>query len=220
MKGWRRNYEDNPGRGDKIRFDRRVLKILKHVKTWQLLVVLVVFVMLAAIFLRLNNIGMMERREALIEADKTGNIIKVQNAARELQNYVARHMNTTTGRVALQTLYDQDFNKVVEENKQPDVENGDYQAAMVKCRQSYPRGGQNWAKCVADSIGVSEYEITTSPLPSPDTYYISYASVRWSSDLAGVSVMICALLIITVILRAVFVLVLKIVLKFKYRATE
>jgi hypothetical protein len=218
MKGWRRNYEDDPGRSDKVRFDRRILKFLKHIKNWQLLIILVIFVMLTAIFLRLNNLGMIDRREAVIEADKTGDVTKVQDAAGELQNYSARHMNTATGRIALQTLYEQDFNKIVEANKIPEVENGDYQAAMVRCRQSYPRGGTNWAKCVADSVGTSEVNITTEPLPSPDAYYISYAPVRWSLDLAGISLLICVFLIFIIILRLIFILILKIILKFKYRA--
>jgi hypothetical protein len=101
----------------------------------------------------------------------------------------------------------------------PDVKNGDYQSAMVKCRQSYPRGGPNWAKCVADSVGVSEWEITTEPLPSPDAYYISYVSARWSFDLAGLSILICFLFIIAILLRLIFIVILRIILKFKYRST-
>jgi hypothetical protein len=220
MKGWRRNYEDNPDRSDKIRFDRRVLRALKRIKTWQLLVILLLFIMLAAIFLRLNNLSMVERRDALIEADKTGDVTNVQDAAKNLQNYVAHHMNTSTGRVALQTLYDEDFNKIVEANRQPEVENGDYQNAAVKCRQIYSRGGPNWAKCVADAVGVSEVDITTESLPSPDAYYVSYVPARWSFDPAGLSVLACFLLIIIIIVRLIFVLVLKIILKFKYRAAE
>jgi uncharacterized integral membrane protein len=218
MKGWSHFSGNNPDRSDKIRFDRRVLKFLKTIKTWQLLIVLLFFIMLAAIFLRLNNLGMMERRDTLIEADKTGDIYKVQEAARVLQNYVAHHMNTQTGRVALQTLYDQDFKKIVEANKTPEVENGDYQAAMVRCRQIYPRGGTNWAKCVADSVGVSEVNITTEPLPSPDAYYVNYVPARWSFDPAGASVLACFLLGLTIIFRLIFILILKIILKFKYRA--
>jgi len=210
--------EDDSNRSDKIHFHRRFLGLLKHIKTWQLLVVLLLFIMLTAIFLRLNNINMMDKREALIEADKTGDITVVQEAAKNLQNYVAHHMNTSTGRVALQTLYDQAFNKIVETNKIPDVENGDYQAAMVKCRQIYPRGGTNWAKCVADSVGVSEVDITTEPLPSPDAYYVSYVPARWSFDLAGFSMLICFLLTIAIILHLVFIIILKVILKFKYRA--
>jgi hypothetical protein len=219
MKGWRRNYEDDAGRSDKIRFDRRVLRALKHVKTWQLLIILLLFIMSAAIFLRLNNLGMVERRDALIEADKTGDVYQVQEAARNLQNYVAHHMNTSTGRIALQTLYDEDFKKIVEANKQPEIENGDYQSAMVRCRQIYPRGGTNWAKCVADSVGVSEVDITTEPLPSPDAYYVSYVPARWSADPAGLSILVCFLLIIVIISRLIFILILRIVLKFKYRVT-
>ena len=217
MKGWRQGYQDT-NCGDKIRFDRRVLRFLKHIKTWQLLLVLLLFIMLAAIFLRLNNLGMVERRDALIKADQTGDITKVKEAAKNLQNFVAHHMNTTTGRVALQTLYEQDFNKVVDANKMPEVKNGDYQAAMVKCRQSWPRGGPNWAKCVADAVGVSEVNITTEPLPSPDAYYVSYVPARWSFDMAGISVLGCFLVGVATILRLIFIFILRIILKFKYRA--
>ena len=219
MKGWQ-HYQDNPDRSDKIRFDRRILRFLKHIKTWQLLAILLLFIMLAAIFLRLNNLGMMDRRDALIEADKTGDITQVQEAARNLQNYVAHHMNTATGKVALQTLYEQAYNKVIEANKTPEVENGDYQGAMVKCRQMYPRGGQNWAKCVADTVGVSEWTVPDEPFPSPDAYYVSYVPARLSFDLTGISVLICGILIITIILRLIFLIILKIILKFKYRAAE
>ncbi|MCL2173792.1 hypothetical protein FWH58_00610 [Candidatus Saccharibacteria bacterium] len=218
MKGWQKNYQDDADRGDRAHLYRRILKFLKTVKTWQLAVILLLFILLAAIFLRLNNLGMMDRREALIKADETGDIAQVQTAARDLQNYVAHHMNTSTGRVALQTLYEQDFNKVVEANKMPEVENGDYQAAMVKCRQIYPRGGTGWAKCVADTVGVSEVDITTEPLPSPDAYYVSYLPARWSFDLAGLFMLVCLILIIAIVFRLILILVLKIILKIKYRA--
>jgi hypothetical protein len=221
MKGWRRNYEDSPDRGERIRLDRRILRTLRRVKTWQLLVILLLFVMLAAIFLRLNNLGMVERREALIAADKTGDITAVQTAAQDLQNYVAHHMNTMTGRVALQTLYEQDFNKITEANKPPEIAGADYQAALKKCHQIYPRNGQKRAQCVADTVGVSEVEVPENlSLPSPDAYYVNYVPARLSFDLAGLSVLICLLLIITVIFRLLFVFALKIILKFKYRAAE
>ncbi|MCL2451762.1 hypothetical protein FWD20_02720 [Candidatus Saccharibacteria bacterium] len=219
MKGWRRNRRDDPDRGGKVRFDRRILKFLKHIKTWQLLIILLLFIMLAAIFLRLNNLGMVDRREALIEADKTGEIVEVQEAAKNLQNFVSRHMNTSTGRVALQTLYSAAFDKIVEANKMPEVEGGDYQGAMTKCRQMYPRGGQNWANCVADAVGVSEWVVPDEPFPSPDAYYIDYVSPRWSFDLAGVSVLVCFILVAAIVLRLILIIILKIILKFKYRTT-
>ena len=46
---------------------------LQRVKTWQLIIVLIIVGFVAATFLRLNSIGMVQRRDAVIPADKEGN---------------------------------------------------------------------------------------------------------------------------------------------------
>ena len=51
---------------------RRTVKAVEKVKTWQLAVVLLMAVFVAATFLRLNNIGMIERRDAVYAADEAG----------------------------------------------------------------------------------------------------------------------------------------------------
>ena len=54
--------------------------------------------------------------------------------ARKLQRYVAGHMNTTTGRVALQTLYNQAAQKALEEAKPAEVDSSGYNLAANACR--------------------------------------------------------------------------------------
>jgi len=220
MKGWRRNFEDDPDRSDKIRFDRRILRFLRHIKTWQLLIVLLLFVMLAAIFLRLNNLGMMERKDALIAADKTGDTAKIREATRELQNYVAHHMNTTTGRIALQKSYDRAVNAILENARPPEISETLYQQVTEECAAAWYHGGSvARAKCISEKIGdsgVGGFE--TPALPSAAAFYVNFASARISFDLAGISVLICLFLIIVIIFRLIFILILRIILKFKYRA--
>ena len=48
-----------------IRTVKRALKRISRVRTWQLVLLLILLVLAAAALLRLNNIGMVERRDAV-----------------------------------------------------------------------------------------------------------------------------------------------------------
>ena len=50
------------------------IKRLSQVKTWQLMILLVMVGFISATFLRLNNVGMVERRQAVENADKAGDV--------------------------------------------------------------------------------------------------------------------------------------------------
>jgi len=51
---------------------RQAIRRLEEIKTWQLVILLVMASFISATFLRLNNIGMIERRDAVINTDKEG----------------------------------------------------------------------------------------------------------------------------------------------------
>ena len=55
---------------------------LSRVKTWQLVVVALLLTIISATFLRLNNLGMVERRTAVIKADESGDKASYQELAR------------------------------------------------------------------------------------------------------------------------------------------
>jgi hypothetical protein len=83
---------------------------LQRVKTWQLIVLLVIVGFVAATFLRLNNIGMVQRREAVINADKAGDEQATIQRLLDLQQFVSAHMNTDLGRgVYLENGYNRDL---------------------------------------------------------------------------------------------------------------
>lgn len=64
----------------------------------------------AATFLRLNNIGMVQRREAVINADEQGNGDNIVERLYDLQRYVSAHMNTDLGQgVYLEKSYNRDL---------------------------------------------------------------------------------------------------------------
>jgi hypothetical protein len=218
MKGWRNHFRDKAS----LLRDRRWLRRLTNVKTWQLLIVLLVFVMLTAIFLRLNNLNMVEYRAALTAADKTGDIAKVQTAAKNLQNYVAHHMNTSTGRTALQSLYDQAAKATIEASRPPEIPVDVHARAQEECMPNFRRYGYvAWTNCVSEKVGVNsitDLNQNQQPPPSADAYYVEYASARWSFDLAGISLLICLLLAFAIVLRLVLTIILRITLKLKYRS--
>ena len=65
---------------------KKRLKQIQSLKNWQLfiLLILVIFVNLTA--LRLNNVGMIRRREAVETADKSGDVEATRKATIELAN--------------------------------------------------------------------------------------------------------------------------------------
>ena len=219
MQGWQGFSKGSPWRTHYIRRNRRVLKFLRNIKDWQLFVILLIFTMLAAIFLRLNNIGMIELRSGLIDADKTGDIVQIKTAAVKLQNYVSRHMNTDTGRVALQTLYSDAAQAAIDAAKPGDVDSNLYQRVTEECIPARHTGGTRaWAKCIADRIGTSLVDEKKVDAISPDAFYVDFAAPIISFDLAGITILISLLLLFIIILRLVLIIILKIVLKIKYNA--
>ena len=78
---------------DKGRIKKNI-KDLQRIKTWQLIVLLVIVGFISATFLRLNNIVMVQRREAVITADKEGSQDDIVNRLYDLQRYVSSHMNS------------------------------------------------------------------------------------------------------------------------------
>lgn len=217
MSGWR-DFSKNSVRRDGLRRRQQALKFLQGIKVWQLTLILLVFVMLAAIFLRLNNIGMIERRIDLIEADKTGEISQVQEAALNLQNYVTRRMNTATGRVALQTLYDQAMEAALAAAKPPEISDELYNIAQDECRPVLRAGRvESWMECIAERSGIESFNPDQVRAISPDAFYIEFVSPVVSFDAAGITVLICFLIGFIIASRIIVVVILHIILKIRYK---
>jgi uncharacterized SAM-binding protein YcdF (DUF218 family) len=58
---------------------RKNMKRLQRIKTWQLVILLIIVGFISATFLRLNNIGMIERRSAVLAADEAGKADAIQD---------------------------------------------------------------------------------------------------------------------------------------------
>lgn len=201
---------------------RARLKRLNTVKTWQLVVLLLLSCIVAAIFLRLNNLGMMERRDAVIAADEKGDASQIDKAVNELQRYVTRHMNTDLGGGFYLT---QSYERAREAAMQAasDTSNPNsavYSQASIACQSSSERaryGG--YVACVLAKVDVvgGQGNLTSSlKLPPSELYKINFASPLWSFDLAGIFVALSTLIILVILIRATGVIILRVLLKRRY----
>ncbi len=189
--------------------------------TTVLVMFLIVLLPLTAVLLRQNNLNMVDYRNKLVQADKSGDVAAVRRAAKHLQNYVAHHMNTTTGRIALQTLYDEKAQAVMDANKPVDVDGSRYQSATEECKPSLRRSGYRaWANCVAEKVGLSSVNSIypdQKDLPDPDLFYVEFVPARLSFDLAGVCLVISAVGLVILLARLVYLLIKQILKKLNDR---
>lgn len=206
---------------------RSTLRFLQHAKTWQLLVVLILCGFVAATFLRLNNIGMIERRTAVIAADEAGDNAVTQQRLFALQRYVASHMNADPGRIAFNGQYQRDSQKLKDEAASQDTSDGNvYQKAAAVCDPIARAQGWRWpdpryTQCIDAEL--SKYPAANGPVTSikvPDVsmYYHSYVSPAWSPDFAGFSLLACAILALMILVRLVSLFVLRLLLKHHYKS--
>jgi hypothetical protein len=200
---------------------RRSIKQLQRVKTWQLLVLLLLLSFVAATFLRLNNIGMAERREAVLAADKSNDSAVTQNRLYDLQRYTTRHMNAETGPFYLEGQYRRDAQKLVDAAKASNTSgiNINEQAEAV-CRPRYTVWSPAYVQCFADEL--AKYPPSPDPvqnvsLPSTELYRYSFSSPRWSPDFAGWSVALCGIITVMILARLAGLVLLRLLLKRHYR---
>lgn len=187
---------------------RHVLKLLKRAKTWQLVIILILVGFIAATFLRLNNLGMVERRNKVEAADQSGNLEQTKAALVELQKYVSAHMNTSLGKgVSLPETFKRDYDKALQAAADSPNQNSDvYQQASVECRQRF-QGGEasfrnDYVACVANAVSsLPAAQQSVAALPSPASYQYNFASPLLSLDMAGFFVLACLALTTVIIFR-------------------
>lgn len=200
---------------------RKTVKDLQRVKTWQLLVLLLLMSFIAATFLRLNNIGMSERRDAVMVADKAGDSFTTQNRLFDLQRYVIQHLNTDTGPFYLEGQYRRDAQTIVDIAKENNSSGTNINVlAENTCKPRYTVWSPAYVQCFADEL--AKYPPSPDPvenvtLPSTELYRYSFIGPRWSPDFAGWSLAVCALILTLIIVRFASLLVLQLLLKRQYR---
>lgn len=199
---------------------RKTIHNIQRVKTWQLFVVLILMVFVAATFWRLNNVAMVQRRDAVKSADKAGDEGEVQTRLYDLQRYVVAHMNSDTGVFYLEDQYSRDSQKVIDQNKSVNGGQTVNEKAEAVCKPQFTHYTYAYTQCMLNEITKANQVADPASLPKmPDMslYRISYSSPLWSPDFAGFSTIICLVIILVIIMRAISLVVLKMLLKRHYR---
>lgn len=200
---------------------KKNLRRLQRVRTWQLLVLLVLSAFIAATFLRLNNIGMAQRRAAVLAADKSGDVDTIQSRLYDLQRYAAEHMNASTDAFYLESQYKRDVQERVEEAKRQGNPNGNINAkAEAACKPKFTVWSQAYVQCFTEEL--AKYPPSPDPaqnvkLPSTSLYRYSFASPLWSPDFAGLFVLVTLAILLMILLRLGGLVVLRLLLKRHYR---
>lgn len=208
------------------------IRQLRQVKTWQLLLLLVVCGFISATFLRLNNVGMVERRDAVEAADKSGDTVAVERRLYDLQRYVSVHMNADPGRIALEQSYKKAYEQRLKEFE-TEIAGQSSNDVVAKVRQACDaraqQGGYGHFSTAADPRYVacvneewSKYPAAQASnysfvAPSTAPYYHSFISPLWSSDFAGWSLVVTALVGLILVARGLMLLGLRWLLKRRYR---
>ncbi len=201
---------------------KKSLKDLQRIKTWQLVIILVIVGFIAATFLRLNNIGMVQRRDAVISADKAGNEEALINRLSNLQRYVATHMNTDLGRgVYLEHSYNRDFQAWQENQYGTTNPNGNiYKKAQEVCAPQFSSYSYAYLQCTTNEL--AKYPAAADPAsdtskPRQESYIHSFASSVWSPDFAGWSVLVFGVVLLLILIRLLSAFVLHLLLRRNYK---
>lgn len=206
---------------DKSRI-RKSMKGLQRVKTWQLVILLIIVGFVAATFLRLNSIGMVQRRDAVISADKAGDQNTIIQRLYDLQQYVSSHMNTDLGKGV---YLEQSYNRALQswqQNQYGDANpNGNiYKKAQEVCAPQFHYYSYAYLQCTTNEL--AKYPAAKDPAsdtskPRQETYIYNFVSPIWTPDFAGWSVVAFLVILLLIIVRLVSLGVLQIMLKRRYK---
>ena len=201
---------------------RQNIKHVKAIKTWQLLILLVLSLFLTATFLRLNNTGMIARREAVMNADDSGNTDEIEARIYDLQQYSAAHMNADSGVFYLQEEYNRDVKAVVAAaSGNTDGYDSPQARADAICNPNLQIRGYSKAyqDCMLRELSKEGQVIDPAKivLPSPTLYRFSFSSPLWSPDFAGWSALVSVLLLLAIVVRLIILGTLYILLNRQYK---
>ena len=214
---------------------KKHLKQIQSLKNWQLfiLLLLVIFVDLTA--LRLNNVGMVRRREAVEAADKAGDVEAARKATIELANYVYNHMNSggivysdethwfkvnREVKIVWANIYESDMRKAEQIAREAESNNPNgniFKKAEEACRPRF-HGGYSLAyqQCILDEQNkypASNQGQIKAQYPNISEYTYNFVTPLWSLDLAGWTTLLAFIIIIMIIVKMIITTILKLILK-------
>lgn len=227
--------------GKKSNQIRERLSKWKTVQTWQLLLLLVPLAFLAATLLRFDHIKMSKLRQAVLDADAVDDQEGIKHGLEELEQFVFSHIVVNvlddngnqkiifgTGPFYLEESYIRAANRAIEEAENTLVDdsnpNGNiYEAVRQVCQPLAHQNGwnshqQEYLDCWTGEL--AKYPATetlnsaviSAKVPSTELYRYEFASPLFAPTMAGLILLICAIIVIIVLIRLIIWIVLKIAL--------
>lgn len=202
---------------------QRGLKGLQRIQTWQLVVLFLISCVITATFLRLNNIGMTQRREAVITADQEGDSETIVSRLYDLQLYVSSHMNTDLGRgVFLEQSYTRDLQAWQETQYGAQNPNGNiYKKAQEVCAPQFSNYSAAYLQCTTNELAkypAIDTAASESSKPRQEAYIHSFSAPFWSPDFAGWSALVSGVILVLIIIRFIGSLMLRLLVRKHYRS--
>lgn len=201
---------------------KRNIKQLQRIKTWQLVILLILMGFVSATFLRLNNIGMLERRTGVLNSDKTGDDKVTKERLYELQRFVSSHMNTDLGKgVYLEYSYNRAYQAALGVAALDSNPNGNiFEKAQQVCAPRYTSWSYSYVMCVANEIDKypSSGNLVSQISIKQELFIHDFQSPLWSPDFAGWSLVICVVILIMILARITSVAILKMILHRRYES--
>ena len=204
---------------------------LKRIKTWQLLVMLVLLLFVDATLLRMDHVRMTELRDEVLRADTNENDEEIIRALEELKGYVFSNIVVNvvddngrqevifgTGPFYLERQYIKTANKALAEAEATiaadNNPNGNiYQMASEVCRPQAIANGWSWddANYINCMVGeIQKYpaadelnDTIAASLPSTELYRKDYASPVWAPSWAGWMILVTIVVIVVIFIRGI-----------------
>lgn len=216
------------------RLFQSTLKKFHQLKVWQLVILLILTLFIIATALRLNNVGMIRRREAVISADTNGDREKALKATQDLANYAYSHMNSggivfvegegwkveQNVRVIWEKIYEADYRKVMDESsaKMANNPNGNiYKKTAEICDPINTGYNRAYFDCFWNELqkysGEDYISNADVEIPNPSEYTFTFISPLWTPDLAGWTIVVAVLIIVLIISKLIFEGILRLMLK-------
>ena len=223
---------DNMKKRGRIKFHK--------VKTWQLLVILVLLFFVDATLLRIDHIHMTELRDAVLQADEENDDQAIADRLEELKNFVFSNMVINvvddngnqrvtfgTGPFYLEHQYLRAANAALEEAEKKMATDGNpngniYAAASEVCQAQAINNGWSWdnpnyINCMMNEIQQypSADELSDkiiASLPSTELYRKNYASPVWAPTLTGAFVLMTLVIMVVLIVRGIVWVILRLAL--------
>lgn len=178
---------------------------LRRIHPWFFLAVTIIAGTVSLFALRQNNLRMVTLREAVYAADQAGDQATLETALYELRSYVYAHMNTslTSGANAvhppIQLQYTYERAQAAQQSQLGQNNAGLYHEAQQACAGQQTSAGAETIACIENYATSRGIQLAAIP---DGMYKFDFVSAKWSPDLAGWSLVVAILSLITFILAA------------------